>query len=186
MKPRLPAAGTSSDALTDLPCACATARQVARVITQLYDSRLRGTGMEAPQFALLMTLHKHGPCSQVTLGRRYALDKTTVSRNLRWLEGQGWIVAAALAGDRRHRQFTLTANGRKKLGDAMPEWKKAQAELQSRMTAKQWDAMFHAFRTVAATARRLHNETGIAGAGRRGRTRARVEMAISGIASGRP
>ena len=87
------------------------------MITQLYDSRLRGTGMEAPQFALLMTLHKHGPCSQVTLGRRYALDKTTVSRNLRWLEGQGWIVAAALAGDRRHRQFTLTANGRKKLGD---------------------------------------------------------------------
>ena len=54
------------------------------MLTQLYDSRLRDTGMEAPQFALMMTLDKQGPCSQGALGRRYALDKTTVSRNLKW------------------------------------------------------------------------------------------------------
>ena len=97
MKRLAAATGTPSDALTDLPCACATARQVARVITQFYDSRLRETGMEAPQFALLMTLHKQGPGSQAGLGRRYALDKTTVSRNLKWLEKQGWIAASAPA-----------------------------------------------------------------------------------------
>lgn len=141
-------------ALTDLPCACATARQVARVLTQLYDGRLRSSGMEAPQFSLLMTLEKEGECSQVDLGRRYGLDKTTVSRNLKLLERNGWIESAA-AKDKRKRQFVLTTAGRKRLEAAKPQWKKAQDELRSGMTEQQWDAMFQAFRTVARAAQSL-------------------------------
>ena len=72
-------------------CACAAARQVARTLTSLYDSFLHDTGIEAPQFSLLMTLHKQGPCNQITIGRRYGLDKTTVSRNLKVLEQRGLI-----------------------------------------------------------------------------------------------
>jgi DNA-binding MarR family transcriptional regulator len=138
-------------ASSDFACACATARQVARVLTQLYDGRLRGTGMEAPQFALLTTLNKQGPCSQVALGRRYALDKTTVSRNLQWLERKGWI-ASSSTGDRRERRFKLTADGREQLAAARPEWKKAQAQLRSGMTGKAWDAMFRTFATVTKAA----------------------------------
>jgi DNA-binding MarR family transcriptional regulator len=123
------------------------------VLTQLYDSRLRDTGMEAPQFALMMTLDRQGPCSQSALGRRYALDKTTVSRNLKLLERNGWVEPSA-GIDRRERQFTLTAAGRKRLAAARPEWKKAQDQLRSGMTAEQWDAMFHVFRTVTEAARR--------------------------------
>jgi DNA-binding MarR family transcriptional regulator len=140
-----------ADALAEIACACATARQVARLLTQLYDSRLRAAGLEAPQFALLMALDQHGPRNQGTLGRRHALDKTTVSRNLRWLQRKRWI-AAARGGDRRERQFTLTAAGRTQLAAALPAWKKAQAELRAGMSAKEWDAMFRAFRTVARAA----------------------------------
>ena len=82
-------------ALTDLACACASARQVARTLTQLYDRWLIGTGLEAPQFALLMALDKHGAVSQAALGRRYALDKTTMSRNLKLFEREGWISVSA-------------------------------------------------------------------------------------------
>jgi DNA-binding MarR family transcriptional regulator len=153
-RPQAPAPALG--ALTDLRCACATARQVARVLTQLYDSRLRDTGLEAPQFALMMTLEKQGPCSQVDLGRRYALDKTTVSRNLKLLERNGWISSSA-ASDRRKRQFTLTAAGRKRLAVAMPVWKKAQNQLRSGMAAEQWDAMFGVFRTVVQAAQALQN-----------------------------
>jgi DNA-binding MarR family transcriptional regulator len=143
--------------LTDLGCACATSRQVARVLTQLYDSRLRSTGMEAPQFALMMTLEKQGPCSQADLGRRYALDKTTVSRNLKLLERNGWI-ASRPASDKRKRQFTLTPAGRERLAAAKPEWKKAQTELRSGMTGEEWDAMFRVFRTVTQAAQTLQRE----------------------------
>lgn len=141
-------------ALTDLHCACATARQVARVLTQLYDGRLRETGVEAPQFALMMTLETQGPCSQVDLGRRYALDKTTVSRNLKLLERKGWI-SSSVASDRRKRQFTLTTAGRKRLAIAKPHWRKAQHQLRSGMAVEQWDAMFRVFRTVVQAAQTL-------------------------------
>jgi len=86
VKPGKTARSAGADELTDLACACATARQVARALTQLYDRWLIGTGLEAPQFALLMTLDKHGAVSQAALGRRYALDKTTMSRNLKLFE----------------------------------------------------------------------------------------------------
>jgi DNA-binding MarR family transcriptional regulator len=151
---RLEESVSAPGALTDLPCACATARQVARVLTQLYDGRLRETGVEAPQFALMMTLEKQGPCSQVDLGRSYALDKTTVSRNLKLLERNGWISSSEVS-DKRKRQFTLTASGRKRLAVAKPQWKKAQNQLRSGMAAGQWDAMFRVFRTVVQAAQTL-------------------------------
>lgn len=137
----------AADAPADLVCACASARQVARLITQRYDQHLRHSGIEAPQFALLMALQKEGPSSQIALGRRYGLDKTTISRNLKWLERRGWITSSATA-DARQRQFTLTADGRKQLSLALPHWKTAQAALRSEMGAAQWDGMFRAFQAV--------------------------------------
>jgi DNA-binding MarR family transcriptional regulator len=141
----------------DPACACATARQVARVLTQMYDGRLRASGLEAPQFALMMALDHQEPCSQVALGRRSALDKTTISRNLKVLERNGWI-ECSVANDRRERQVTLSPEGRKRLAAAQPQWKKAQDELRSAMTAGQWDAMFQTFATVTDAAHRIQGE----------------------------
>jgi DNA-binding MarR family transcriptional regulator len=141
----------------DFQCACATARQVARILTQLYDSQLRRTGLEAPQFALMMTLEKQGPCGPVDLGRRYALDKTTVSRNLKLLEHKGWIESSA-ATDKRKREFILTAAGRKQLAAAKPQWKRAQGLLRAGLSAKQWDEMFRVFRTITQTAQALQDD----------------------------
>lgn len=144
--------------MTRLPCACANARRVARVLTQLYDSRLRPAGLEAPQFALLTVLDQQGPCSQAALGRRHALDKTTVSRNLELLQRKRWI-APAPAGDRRERRFTLTAEGRRRIAAARPAWKKTQDDLRSRMPAGEWEAMFLAFQTVSAAAQQAHGDS---------------------------
>ena len=138
-------------ALAESACACATARQLARLLTQLYDRSLSPTGLEAPQFALLMTLDAHGSVSQAVLGRRYALDKTTMSRNLKLFERKGWITASG-ADDKRERRFAITTAGHARLAAARPEWKKAQDQLRAGMTARQWNAMFEAFRTAARAA----------------------------------
>jgi DNA-binding MarR family transcriptional regulator len=141
--------------LGELACACASARQAARAITRLYDRWLDGTGLEAPQFALLMVLSGHGEASQASIGQHYGLDKTTISRNLKWLERRG-LIAAAGAEDGRQRRFVLTPEGRKRLAAAKPRWKKAQDHLRSGMTGQQWDTMFDAFRAVARAARSAH------------------------------
>jgi DNA-binding MarR family transcriptional regulator len=141
-------AGRSVSPLADLGCACASARRLARSLTQLYDRRLRAADIEAPQFAILATL-QHGPCSQAVLGRRHALDKATVSRNLRGLADKGWVAFAATE-DRRERQVSLTPAGRHRLDTARKQWERAQAELQSAMTGAQWRAMFATFRAATA------------------------------------
>jgi DNA-binding MarR family transcriptional regulator len=146
-----------ADQLTELGCACATARQVARLLTQLYDGRLRASGIEAPQFALMQTLDHQGPCNQGALGRRYGLDKTTVSRNLRLLQQRGWV-ALSPAGDRRERRVELTAAGQRRLALARPQWKKAQADLRDRMTGPHWNQMFRSFRAVARAAAAIRIE----------------------------
>jgi DNA-binding MarR family transcriptional regulator len=138
----------------DLMCACATARNVARTLTQLYDTALRDTGLEAPQFALLMTLERKEPCTQAALGQHHALDKTTVSRNVRWLEQQGWVRSAP-GSDRRARVLQLTPEGRRKLVVAKPAWRRVQDQLSKEMTSKEWHAMFAAFSTVSAAVRRI-------------------------------
>jgi DNA-binding MarR family transcriptional regulator len=152
-------AGSEPASLGELACACATARQAARAITQLYDRWLDGTGLEAPQFALLMVLSGHGEASQAVIGRHYGLDKTTISRNLKWLERRGLITGVG-AEDGRERRFILTAEGRKRLAGAKPKWKKAQDHLRSGMTDEQWDAMLDAFRTVSRAARSAHRSLG--------------------------
>ena len=134
-------------------CACATARHVARTLTQLYDTALRDTGLEAPQFALLMAIDQIGPCNQSALGERYALDKTTVSRNVKWLERRGWV-QASIGENRRERELILTAEGRKRLTAARPKWRTAQALLRSEMSDADWNAMFRAFGKITEAARR--------------------------------
>jgi len=159
----------AAEVLTEFDCACATARQVARVLTQMYDRCLRESGLEAPQFALLMTLSRQGPTSQAAMGRRYGIDKTTLSRNLKLLQRKGWI-AASVGRDRRVRLFALTPFGRERLDAAKPKWKAAQQRLRAEMTDADWAAMFRSFRTAAAAAVTAHQRLD---AGRREERRGR-------------
>ncbi len=139
------------DALVDLPCACATVRRAARAVTQLYDGHLRSSEIEGTQFALLSVLSSQGPCSQAAIVERFALDKTTLSRNLKLLKNKGWIETAE-AEDRRERRYLLTAAGERRLGAARPAWRRAQEHLRASMTGKEWDAMWTAFRALTAAA----------------------------------
>jgi len=141
----------------NLPCACATTRHAARALTQLYDSRLRGCGIEAPQFSLLMMLDQIGPANPIDIGRRISMDKTTVSRNLRLLERYGWI-ESTIGTDRRVRQFALTAAGRERLAAALPAWNKVQAQLRAAVAPEAWDMMFRVSRLVAQAAHDLHEQ----------------------------
>jgi len=115
------------------------------------DAWLRDTGLEAPQFALLMALDKAGAQPQGAIGLRFALDKTTVSRNLRLLEARGWIEAVK-GVDRRERRVALTAVGRRRIRTASAAWTRAQADLRSGMTVAEWNQMFRALRKMARVA----------------------------------
>ena len=51
--------------------------------------------------------------------------------------------------DRRHRCFALSAKGRTCLVAAKPAWQRAQQQLRSAMTPRDWAAMGGAFHSLA-------------------------------------
>jgi DNA-binding MarR family transcriptional regulator len=109
-------------------CACFNIRKTARLVTQLYDETLRPTGLRITQFGLLMATSRLGPVTVTRLAEVMAMDRTTLTRNLRPLEKQEFLQIEP-GEDRRERQVTLTDGGRQALRDAFPLWEKAQARM---------------------------------------------------------
>ena len=137
----------------ELACACATVRRAARAVTQFYDGWLRAQGIEGPQFALLAMLERLGECNQADMGRRFDLDKTTLSRNVRLLKQRGWIAIVA-GSDGRERRVTLTRAGRRRLVAARPAWRKAQQHLRSSMPEEhEWKTVLRVLNAMTHAAR---------------------------------
>jgi len=142
--------------LPDLPCACATARRAARLITQLYGEHLHGFGLEAAQLSLLSALGSQPGTSQKQLALALGLDKTTLSRNLKLLYENGWVRAEP-AEDHREARLSLTAEGRTVVHRATPQRLRAQNQLQSAMTPAEWKAMWTGMKALTRAAHQLRS-----------------------------
>jgi DNA-binding MarR family transcriptional regulator len=68
------------------------------------------------------------------LAQRSGLEQSTLSRNLRTLEGDGLIEIATVENDLRRRAVWLTESGARRLEAAIPIWRKAHAKLARRLS----------------------------------------------------
>lgn len=57
------------------------------------------------------------------------MDRTTLTRNLKPLERDGFLVVKPGKDDQRSREVTLTTKGLDQLERALPLWKKAQQRM---------------------------------------------------------
>ena len=107
-------------------CVCFNIRKSARVITQLYEDALRPTGLRATQFSLLIATRVMGTVTISSLAKGLVIDRTTLTRNLKPLEKEGYIRIVPGKDDRREREVTLTLAGQDILAEALPLWKTIQ------------------------------------------------------------
>ncbi len=107
-------------------------RKAARAVSQYYDSVMQPTGLKGTQFSLLASLAGLGPVPISQLAEYMVMDRTTLSRNLKPLVGQG-LIAVEPGEDRRARVIALTGDGLKTLGRALPYWREAHAGMTKRM-----------------------------------------------------
>jgi DNA-binding MarR family transcriptional regulator len=110
-------------------CAGWNSRLAARRITQFLDRQLAETGLSAAQIGLLAQIAAAEDDTLGALARRSGLEQSTLSRNLRTLEGLALIEIAAVETDLRRRAVWLTETGARRLEAALPLWRKAEAEL---------------------------------------------------------
>lgn len=106
-------------------CHCLAARRKARMITRLFEEKLRPHGLRATQFSVLASLALRGPTPISELADVLGLERTTLTRSAALLERKGWV-GAAQPEDARERPLRLTPAGRRRLEEAFPAWKEAQ------------------------------------------------------------
>jgi DNA-binding MarR family transcriptional regulator len=113
-------------------CTCNNLRKAARAVTQYYDEVLRPSGIRTTQFSLLSAIKQFGTVSIGALAEESVMDRTTLTRNLRLLEAEGLVTITA-GEDARVREVSLTPAAQEKLAVATRYWRKAQAQMATRL-----------------------------------------------------
>ena len=125
-------------------CTCFNVRRASRSVTDYYDSVLAPSGVRATQFTMLGAAALMGPASVTRLAERLALDRTTLTRNLRVLAEEGLVTISA-GKDRRERVVQLTEAGQTAIDRATPLWHKAQSRLIEKLGEPRWRRMIEDF-----------------------------------------
>jgi len=118
-------------------CACFNARKAARSVTRFYDHMLAPSGLKATQLTMLGAISISGAATMSELAELLALDKTTLTRNLRLLATAG-LVAIDPGADRRARIVALKPAGTYALERALPLWREAQRRVAEHLGEARW------------------------------------------------
>jgi DNA-binding MarR family transcriptional regulator len=114
-------------------CSCLRLRRITRRVTQIYDHHLQPAGLTVNQFGLLARLYGARLRQELlplsTLAERQGMDPTTLNRSLKPLETAGLISNGVDLADQRVRVVLITEQGIDKLREAVPLWRKAQAQI---------------------------------------------------------
>ena len=133
-------------------CACFHFRKISRVATQIFEEKMKPTGLRITQVTLLAAVSSLGPIAMNALADPLDIDRTTLTRNLRLLEKQGAIAITA-GRDRRERIVSVTPEGEKALKEAFPLWQAAQSQIVEALGRERWSELMQ---SLSAALDRLH------------------------------
>ena len=112
-------------------CLCLHLQRAARLVARRFDDALQPVGLTNGQFSLLMSLNRPDPPTIGGIATLLAMDRTTVTANLKPLERRGLLKIAISAEDRRTRRLVLTSKGRSLLRKALPIWEREHGAVES-------------------------------------------------------
>jgi DNA-binding MarR family transcriptional regulator len=116
-------------------CLCLHVQRAARVVARRFDDALRPLGLTNNQFSLMVSLNVPGPVSMGKVAALLAVDRTTLTANLKPLERRGLLKVSVDKTDRRNRAITLTAKGRALVKSAYPVWEETHAAFETQLKA---------------------------------------------------
>jgi len=122
-------------------CLCLHLQRAARAVARRFDAALRPLGLTSGQFSLLMSLNRPDPPRLGDVASLLAMDRTTLTANLKPLERRGLVKVRPDREDRRSRRLMLTADGRSLLAAAVPVWTRAHAETERLLTRSSADTL---------------------------------------------
>ena len=122
-------------------CLCFATQRAARALARRFDEVLRPVGLTSGQFSLLMALNRPEPPTISMVAAVLAMDRTTLTANLKPLERRGLIAQKVDAVDRRNRRLILTAEGQRALAAAVPIWDATHRAMEARVVDGDADSL---------------------------------------------
>jgi len=114
-------------------CACLGFRKASRSVTQLYDQFLSPVGLRSTQLVVLLGAQVLGSSNLRQLADELAMDRSTLTRNLKPLILQRLLRTVPNKGRGRSKSIEVTPRGQDKLRAAAPLWQQAQDSLRERL-----------------------------------------------------
>jgi DNA-binding MarR family transcriptional regulator len=133
-------------------CVQGNLHRTARIVDRIYAEEMKPCGIGRSQFTILNVIHAAGSIGVTALADFLAMERSTLSRNLKPLENAGLVERLAGEQDARKVDLCLTAAGENKLKDARRYWRRAQQRVVGAYGADQWqqlDAQLKALRSAA-------------------------------------
>lgn len=122
-------------------CLCLHAQRSARALARRFDQALRPVSLKHGQFSLLIALNRPEPPPIGAVAEVLAMDRTTLTANLKPLERRGLVEVQPDPADRRTRRLSLTAKGSTLLAEAVPIWRETHRELEAALAPGQADQL---------------------------------------------
>ena len=110
-------------------CLCLHLQRAARAIGRRFDEALRPVGLTHGQYSLLVSLNRPEPPKIGDVAYLLAMDRTTLTANLKPLERRGLLTVSKDPNDGRNRRLALTEAGRDLLVKAVPIWRDTHDEV---------------------------------------------------------
>ncbi len=130
-------------------CLCLHVQRAARMLARRFDEALRPFDLTSGQFSLLVSLNRPEPPSIGSVATLLAMDRTTLTANLKPLERRGLLKVAVDKEDKRARRLSITAAGRNLLQKAYPTWKATHVEVEFLIANGSADGLRSALRSLA-------------------------------------
>ena len=97
-------------------------RRLHQQSTQIFVQRTRAAGFDLTpvQFAALDAIHAHPATDQARVAEMIAYDRATIGGVIERMEQKGWISRVVSDRDRRARELSLTAKGKRVRSALLP------------------------------------------------------------------
>ncbi len=112
-------------------CLCLHLQRAARAVGRRFDQALRPFGLTNGQFSLLMSLNRPVPPTLGAVAALLAMDRTTLTANVKPLRRRGLVAVGADPADGRRQLLRLTEDGRAALAAAVPVWRATHAAIEA-------------------------------------------------------
>lgn len=130
-------------------CLCLHVQRAARAVGRRFDEALRPLDLTHGQFSLLISLNRPAAPTLGSVADLLAMDRTTLTANLKPLERRRLVKVSIDKEDKRSRRLIITPAGRALLNKAFPVWKKTHAEIDRLIANKGADMVRVALRALS-------------------------------------